>query len=94
MEEVDRLYYCEHIFLGIDLKYYVNAFISPCLTQIHIHDAGCSCDTPYLGATKLNKLVLYADCKGLNKREQTFLSTLVGGLENSIEAVDLNTCIE
>ncbi|KAG5620452.1 hypothetical protein H5410_005670 [Solanum commersonii] len=73
----------------------INTFISLYLNQLHISNVGGSCMIPLIWVPQ-NKMHLSAMqlVKGFKKGEPTFLVALVGGIENSIEAVALPPCIE
>ncbi|XP_070048663.1 uncharacterized protein [Nicotiana tomentosiformis] len=83
------------IILGLDLWYEINALIVPRINQLHISDPGGSCIVPLVRVPQ-NGMHLSAMqlVKGFKKGEPTFLATLTGIVENSLEAVALPPCIE
>ncbi|XP_055814138.1 uncharacterized protein LOC129883521 [Solanum dulcamara] len=83
------------IVLGLDFWYEINAFISPCLNQLHIKDDGGSCVVPLIRVPQSGMhLSAMQLVKGFKKGEPTFLAALIGVAEDSLEAVPLPLCIK
>nr|XP_016483424.1 PREDICTED: uncharacterized protein LOC107804107 [Nicotiana tabacum] len=83
------------IILGLDFWYEVNALIAPRINQLHISDPGGSCIVPLVRVPQTGvHLSAMQLVKGFKKRELTFLATLTGIVEHSLEAVALPPRIE
>ncbi|XP_075098852.1 uncharacterized protein LOC142175763 [Nicotiana tabacum] len=83
------------IILGLDFWYEINAFFSPRINWLHISDPGGLCVVALVRVPQ-NGIHLSAMqlVKGFKKGEPTFLATLMGIVENSLEAVALPPYIE
>ncbi|XP_075101865.1 uncharacterized protein LOC142177290 [Nicotiana tabacum] len=83
------------IILGLDFWYEINALIAPRINQLHISNPGGSCIVPLVRVPQNGMHLLAMQLvKGFKKWEPTFLATLTGIVEHSLEAVELPPRIE